>query len=340
MRDTIFSRQHLRDTISHYFSFRFVARSFVCSSFGCKPLSLWKSSSFISDESRGASGVDRIATECENPRKEIKDGIMDAVTQVERTMPAELTSNDRQQEPSAIRTVASKQAQCGVLSEGKDHAPGTSPLKAPASKYRHLPPIPAATPRDDDAGRIRLGICAMDKKARSKPMAEILSRLDENLFCVVFFGDAVLLKEPAEAWPLCDVLVAFFSKGYPLRKAKEYVELRKPFIFNDLGMQELLQDRRRVYDCLEAAGIDVPRHAYLSRDGYTSTGLGDGNGAMDQEVQEFDDHIIVNGIAINKPFVEKPVNAEGECSDILANALALSLSYMSTSPMSTTRPVC
>jgi inositol-hexakisphosphate/diphosphoinositol-pentakisphosphate 1-kinase len=106
------------------------------------------------------------------------------------------------------------------------------------------------------------------------------------------------------------VLIAFFSKGYPLDKAKEYVKLRKPFILNDLGMQEMLKDRRKVYDLLEASGIDVPRYVYLSRDGYVSTGTGAGNGSNDTEVAEFDDHIEINGVSIHKPFVEKPVDAE------------------------------
>jgi len=182
-----------------------------------------------------------------------------------------------------------------------------------SSKKGSLPFIPAAASREDDerfTDRIRLGICAMDKKARSKPMAEILSRLNEDHFQVVFFGDDVILNKPIEDWPVCNVLIAFFSKGYPLEKAKAYVELRKPNILNDLGMQELLQDRRRVYDHLEASGIDVPRHVYLSRDGYASTGTGDGDGRADQEVQEYDDHIEINGVTIHKPFVEKPVNAE------------------------------
>jgi inositol hexakisphosphate/diphosphoinositol-pentakisphosphate kinase len=169
--------------------------------------------------------------------------------------------------------------------------------------------IPAAEP-DTTSTRIRLGICAMDKKARSKPMAEILSRLDPKLFHVIFFGDHVILHEPVAQWPVCDALIAFFSKGYPLAKAKDYVRLRKPFILNDLDMQQLLQDRRRVYDLLQASGIDVPHHVYLSRDGYVSTGRGDGNQQRDQTVLEFDDHIEVNGVTIHKPFVEKPVDAE------------------------------
>jgi inositol-hexakisphosphate/diphosphoinositol-pentakisphosphate 1-kinase len=186
------------------------------------------------------------------------------------------------------------------------------------SLISHLPPLydpvltvaPPLSVEDEDDGRIRLGICAMDKKARSKPMAEILSRLDESVYRVVFFGDALLLESDIEHWPLCDALIAFFSKGFPLKKAKEYVRLRSPYVLNDLDLQEVIQDRRRVYDVLEGSGIDVPRHAYLSRDGYQSTGSGDGNGGKDQEVTEFDDHVIINGITITKPFVEKPVDAE------------------------------
>lgn len=160
-------------------------------------------------------------------------------------------------------------------------------------------------------GRIQLGICAMDKKARSKPMAEILSRLDETLFRVVFFGDDLILNRPIQEWPAnIDVLVAFYSKGYPLQKAKEYVKLRDPYCLNDLDMQERLQDRRMVYDLLEASGIDVPRHVFLSQDGYKSTATGDGNNQGETTVKEFDDHIEVNGVCIHKPFVEKPVDAD------------------------------
>jgi inositol hexakisphosphate/diphosphoinositol-pentakisphosphate kinase len=60
-----------------------------------------------------------------------------------------------------------------------------------------------------------------------------------------------------------------------------------------------------------ASGIDVPRHACLSRDDCVSTGSGDGNGAKDQEVTEHDDHNVeVNSISIQKPFVEKSIDAD------------------------------
>lgn len=158
--------------------------------------------------------------------------------------------------------------------------------------------------------RIRLGICAMDKKARSKPMAEILSRLDKTLFEVVIFGDNTILHQPVAEWPIVDVLIAFHSSGYPLEKAQEYSALRKPFVLNDLEMQDTLKDRRKVYDYLQECGIDVPRHVYLSRDGYKSTGMGAGNGENDGQLIEHDDHIEINGVVIQKPFVEKPINAD------------------------------
>uniref|UniRef100_A0A7S1FV16 Inositol hexakisphosphate and diphosphoinositol-pentakisphosphate kinase n=1 Tax=Corethron hystrix TaxID=216773 RepID=A0A7S1FV16_9STRA len=47
----------------------------------------------------------------------------------------------------------------------------------------------------------------------------------------------------------------------------------------------------------------------MSRDGYISTGSQGGDGSI-PELVEYDDHIEINGVAIYKPFVEKPVNAE------------------------------
>lgn len=99
--------------------------------------------------------------------------------------------------------------------------------------------------------KITLGICAMDKKARSKAMVDILGQLREDLFEVIIFGDECILNTPVEDWPVVEALVAFYSKNFPLAKAIQYAELRKPFMFNNLKVQELLQDRRKVYEvCL------------------------------------------------------------------------------------------
>jgi len=139
---------------------------------------------------------------------------------------------------------------------------------------------------------------------------EILNRLDKSLFEFVYFGDDLILNASIEEWPLCDVLIAFYSNGYPLDKVEEYTELRKPFLLNDLKMQRVLKDRRRVYDQLAASGIDVPRHVFMNRDGYVSNGDGNGEDGEEAELIEHDDHIEVNGVVIHKPFVEKPVDAD------------------------------
>lgn len=48
-------------------------------------------------------------------------------------------------------------------------------------------------------------------------------------------------QEPVEKWPVCDCLISFHSKGFPLEKAQAYTELRKPYIINNLDMQYDLQ---------------------------------------------------------------------------------------------------
>ncbi|XP_078711119.1 inositol hexakisphosphate and diphosphoinositol-pentakisphosphate kinase 2-like isoform X4 [Lampetra fluviatilis] len=151
--------------------------------------------------------------------------------------------------------------------------------------------------------QIVVGICAMAKKSKSKPMTQILDRLCKfKYITVVIFDEEVILNEPVENWPLCDCLVSFHSKaGFPLDKAVCYARLRNPFIVNDLDMQYHIQDRREVYRILKEEGIDLPRFAVLNRDP---------NRPEDCNLVESEDHVEINGEVFQKPFVEKPVCAE------------------------------
>uniref|UniRef100_A0A673H7R8 Inositol hexakisphosphate and diphosphoinositol-pentakisphosphate kinase n=1 Tax=Sinocyclocheilus rhinocerous TaxID=307959 RepID=A0A673H7R8_9TELE len=131
--------------------------------------------------------------------------------------------------------------------------------------------------RDDaeyDSRQIVVGICAMSKKSKSKPMKEILERLCLfKYITVVTFEEEVILNEPVENWPLCDCLISFHSKGFPLDKAVAYKKLRNPFVINDLDLQYFIQDRREVYHILKAEGIQLPRFAVLNRDPARPEGL-------------------------------------------------------------------
>ncbi|NP_001394795.1 inositol hexakisphosphate and diphosphoinositol-pentakisphosphate kinase 1 isoform 2 [Mus musculus] len=150
--------------------------------------------------------------------------------------------------------------------------------------------------------QIIVGICAMTKKSKSKPMTQILERLCRfDYLTVVILGEDVILNEPVENWPSCHCLISFHSKGFPLDKAVAYSKLRNPFLINDLAMQYYIQDRREVYRILQEEGIDLPRYAVLNRDP-----------ACPEECSliEGEDQVEVNGAVFPKPFVEKPVSAE------------------------------
>ncbi|XP_043257342.1 inositol hexakisphosphate and diphosphoinositol-pentakisphosphate kinase isoform X2 [Colletes gigas] len=155
---------------------------------------------------------------------------------------------------------------------------------------------------EGEGKQVLVGVCAMAKKSQSKPMKEILTRLEEFEYIkIIVFPEEVILKESVEDWPIVDCLISFHSKGFPLDKAINYANLRNPFIINNLPMQYDIQDRRRVYAILSSEGIEIPRYAVLDRDS---------SDPKHHELVESEDHVEVNGVTFNKPFVEKPVSAE------------------------------
>ena len=170
--------------------------------------------------------------------------------------------------------------------------------------------------------KLVIGICAMDAKARSKPMREILDRLiSQDEFEVVIFGDKAILDEDIRAWPVCDILIAFYSKGFPLTKAIDYVNLTRPICINDLLMQPLLLDRRLILQMLDMDGIPTPPRI-ISNVGndypdftpemiqkIENMGI-----RLDQQptiVTQIDSETIQLGsIILKKPFIEKPVSGD------------------------------
>ena len=180
----------------------------------------------------------------------------------------------------------------------------------------------------------RLGVCALDVKARSKASRNILTRLQsEGEFDIVVFGDKVILDEDVENWPLCDFLISFFSDGFPLDKAIAYAKLRKPFTINDLPMQKILWDRRICLKVLDCMGVPSPSRLEVNRDGgprlespelaihvqkmsgVRLAGPEDGTGggmaqAKDIKLIDDGDTLIVDGLRLSKPFVEKPISGE------------------------------
>lgn len=180
----------------------------------------------------------------------------------------------------------------------------------------------------------KIGVCALDIKARSRPSRQILTRLQkDDEFEVIVFGDKVILDEDVENWPICDFLIAFFSDGFPIDKAIAYWKLRKPFLVNDLHMQKVLWDRRLCLMILDQMKVNTPRRLEITRDGgprFESSELaqhvrrtagirlpgpedGTGGGVPSTktvEVTDDGDTLLIDGQAITKPFVEKPVSGE------------------------------
>eukprot|EP00298_Acanthocystis_sp_HF-20_P014398 c20755_g1_i1.p1 GENE.c20755_g1_i1~~c20755_g1_i1.p1 ORF type:complete len:1055 (+),score=441.22 c20755_g1_i1:44-3208(+) len=154
----------------------------------------------------------------------------------------------------------------------------------------------------EDEPKLTIGICAMEKKANGKPMLAILGRIERfKRFNFVKFGDECILNKSIEEWPICDILISFFSSGFPLQKAIDYVKLRKPFCFNDLEKSSILLDRRKVYKVLLDSSVPVVRYAVCERDE---------NNNLITPFEEEEDAVIVGNIKIKKPFVEKPIDAE------------------------------
>lgn len=70
---------------------------------------------------------------------------------------------------------------------------------------------------DIENSQIRIGICCREKKMNSRPMQKILGWLEKSTeFKICRMNDEMILNKPIEEWLRCDVLIGFYSYGFPL----------------------------------------------------------------------------------------------------------------------------
>jgi inositol hexakisphosphate/diphosphoinositol-pentakisphosphate kinase len=235
-------------------------------------------------------------------------------------------------DPKAAAAEAAKEKEAALPSRG----PRTNPARSISTNRR----FSASTLNSDGAGSEpskligKVGVCALDVKARSRPCRSILTRIQQDgEYEIIVFGDKAILDEDVENWPICDFLISFFSEGFPLDKAIAYVKLRKPFVVNDLSMQKVLWDRRLCLRILDRMGVPTPKRIEVNRDGgprlesaelaahmkevngVVLDGPEDGTGGgaritLKIELVDDGDTLLVDGKPIKKPFVEKPVSGE------------------------------
>ena len=254
-------------------------------------------------------------------------------------------THQKQVAPSIDTTLPSSPSAASRHIDSWNTAPPSRPSAPRRSRSKQQRPAvtsatasSAVSPSSSDRARAapigKVGVCALDVKARSKASRNILTRLSANdEFDVIIFGDKVILDEAVENWPKCDFLISFFSDGFPLDKAIAYNNLRKPFVVNDLPMQKILWDRRLCLRVLDSAGVPTPQRVEVNRDGgptlessklaehvykFSAVRLegpedGTGGGLKKTEIVSLaddGDSIFVDGFKLRKPFVEKPINGD------------------------------
>jgi inositol-hexakisphosphate/diphosphoinositol-pentakisphosphate 1-kinase len=141
---------------------------------------------------------------------------------------------------------------------------------------------------------ITVGVLALNKKAKSRAFLNLASEMAKIGYPLHIFGDDVIFGKDITEWPVFPALICFASDGFPLAKAQSYIELRKPFLINDPEVEADLGVRWKVYQRLKAAGVPCPEYLLP-------------NSPNDVIVHK--DGIVIDGKNLNRPFVEKPVNA-------------------------------
>jgi len=144
---------------------------------------------------------------------------------------------------------------------------------------------------------VRLGVFAQPCKLKSETLKEILNGIRSDQISVIYFDESVTQME-VKNWPLVDVLLTFYSMDFPLILAKEYIDLNRPIELNHTSGLEKLRRLDTIYSTLADHDIPIPKYVVCDRS--------DGKKPV---VEEFDDHVIINGQKISKPFEERHLDA-------------------------------
>ena len=142
----------------------------------------------------------------------------------------------------------------------------------------------------ENTTKVKLGICAMEKKTKSKAMQNILDILNKfTEFKIIIFSEEIIFKKEIDEWPIVDALIIFFSDGFPFNKGLKYINLRQPFLVNDFEIQKVFWDRVKVLKMLEEEGIPTPNHIIVDRgdeinnDGESNNNLTELNTSAEKE---------------------------------------------------------
>ncbi|EME31080.1 acid phosphatase [Galdieria sulphuraria] len=175
-----------------------------------------------------------------------------------------------------------------------------------------------------------VGICAMEKKVKSAAMQEMIHSIlvySNNLLRIIVFPLESIFNSSVEEWPVVDVLISFYSVGFPLDKVLQYVELRQPQCVNDIAFQKILLDRRLVFCVLKNVGVSLPPHVFVNRDSASRkqelcaclAQVTWKKSTLEKSVQSLQnaqnfyqagETIFVGSHTLHMPFVEKPACAD------------------------------
>ena len=71
---------------------------------------------------------------------------------------------------------------------------------------------------DKTKNKIKLGICAMEKKVYSKHMQNILNLLPQQEISIIIFKENIIFDKPIEEWTIIDAIIIFSMKDFYIKK--------------------------------------------------------------------------------------------------------------------------